>query len=392
MTAPAALENHPLHPSVGRVPRGRHRASLRSTLLGSILLCLAVGGCAVANGETTDRSDKESGDSATVDPADELVPVAAVPIQRGAIESVLRYSTNLEAEIEVGVFSEASRRITELLVEEGSWVRKGAILVRLQSEEQESALARIDSQLAKAEREFARQKRLFGQELISEQAFNDATYELEQLEIARQDALRELGFATVRAPISGVVTQRNVSLGDYVQNNQHLFDIVDFASIVARIYVPEKELDRLTNGQAARVLVPALGGETRPAKILRVAPTVDSQSGTVKVTLAINERADLRPGMFVEVALVADRDEEALLVPKRALVLDQDETYVYRVLDGETVERVRVRALIEDRDWIKVGDELGVGDRVVIAGQAGLKSGVRVRLLDLDEALETFDS
>ncbi|REJ84579.1 MAG: efflux RND transporter periplasmic adaptor subunit [Acidobacteria bacterium] len=383
-----------------------------------LLAALAVGlstallsGCGgAASGDTARRpADQEEAAS----PESELVPVAAIPLARGPIESVLRYSTNLEAESSIGVYSEAERRVTELLVEEGRRVSKGDVLVRLQDDEQESALARIDSQLAKAEREFARQQRLYGQELISEQAFNDATYELEQLQIAREDALRELGFATVRAPISGVVTKRLVGLGDYVRSNQHLFDIVDFSSIVARIYVPEKELDRLAVGQEARLAVPALGGEARPASILRIAPTVDSQSGTVKVTLSIGDRSQLLPGMFVEVALVAERDENALRVPKRALVLDQDQSFVYRVVPragavaevseagaaeasaadggGQSVERVRVEPVIEDRDWIEVEDGLAVGDLVVVAGQAGLKPGVAVRLLDLDEALSTFD-
>ena len=79
-----------------------------------------------------------------------------------------------------------------MLVEEGDRVRKGRLLLRLQDEEQRSALDKVKSQLAKAEREYERQKRLFAQELISEQEFNDATYELDQLRISLADAEREL--------------------------------------------------------------------------------------------------------------------------------------------------------------------------------------------------------
>ena len=109
------------------------------------------------------------------------MPVEVIALQRGAIESVLRFSSNLEAESQVQVFSQAKRLVTELLVEEGDRVRKNQVLLRLQDDEQRSALAKARSQLEKAEREYERQKRLFAQELISEQAFNDATYELEQL-------------------------------------------------------------------------------------------------------------------------------------------------------------------------------------------------------------------
>ena len=323
---------------------------------------------------------------------EEAAPVAALPLGRGAIESVLRYSTNLEAETEVEVYSEATRLVTQLLVEEGDYVRKGQILLRLQDEEQKSALARVDSQLQKARREYERQKRLYDQELIAEQVYTDATYELEQLQLARGDAERELSYTVVRAPISGMLTARLVSLGDHVQSNQHLFSIVDFDSIVARIYVPEKELSRLAVGQQARLMAQAQGEQVRHGAIERIAPVVDSRSGTVKVTLSVPRGAGLRPGMYVEVELVAETDPNALLVPKRALVYDEDQVYVFRVTDSETVERTLIEPLIEQRDWVKVDGALHDGERVVVAGQAGLRDGAKVRLLSLEEALDVFSS
>lgn len=357
-------------------------------------------GCAPSESQATSGPDVAGTEAKDDEKKDDAVPVAAFPLQRGEIESVLRYSTNLEAEVEVQVFSEAARRITELLVEEGNRVGKGQVLVRLQDDEQRNALAKIDSQLAQARREYERQERLYDQEMIPEQAFNQATYDLEQLELAKADAERELGYTEVRAPVSGVITQRLVNLGDTVQRNQHLFDIVDFGTIVARIFVPERELARLERGQGARVYASGLDAEPRRATIDRIAPTVDSRSGTVRVTLAIPDRQGLVPGMFVEVELIAGLDRDALLVPKRALIHDQDQVFVYRVAEqGETgegeprtiVERLLIEPVLEDRFFVEVeGDQLAEGDRVVIAGQAGLKPGSTVRLLDLEEAMATF--
>lgn len=406
---------------------GAQRAMLPRAIFPFLLLALcgflALGssGCAVTGSSASESSaevDRDQGPDAEA-AKDEAIPVAALPLRRGPIESVLRYSTNLEAESSVKVFAEASRRVTRLLVEEGDPVRKGQVLLRLEDDEQRTAVSRVESQLEKARREYQRQNKLFEQELISEQAFSEATYELEQLELALADSKRELGYATITAPISGVVTERLVSLGDYVQGNQPLFDIVDFGSIVARIYVPEKELPRLGPGQVARIYSQALGPDARPAKIQRIAPTVDSRSGTVKVTLEIPERTQLVPGMYVEVELVAATDPDALLVPKRALVYDQDQVFVFRVSKrlapvaevaseiatdlGQAskeakpkrqathkVERVLIRPALEDRDFIKVEAGLAAGDLIVVAGQAGLKNGAAVRLLDLQEALSTF--
>lgn len=364
----------------------------------TVLLVLFLGFGLVACSVDTDASepdrdvDTESGESA--EGKDEALPVAALPLGRGPIESVLRYSSNLEAERSVAVLAEAARRVTELRVEEGRWVQKGQVLIRLQDEEQKNALAKAQSQYERALREYQRQERLFKQELISEQAFSEATYDKEQLEIEVADAQRELDYATVRAPISGTVTARNVNIGNQVQVGQELFQIVDFQSLVARVFVPEKELKRLAPGQGARVAAQAAGIVDRPAEILRIAPTVDSRSGTVKVTLAIPDKESLRPGMFVEIDLVAETDPDALLVPKRALVYDEDQTFVYRVVrrdDEDVVERLLIEVALESKNFVKVPEDmLSVGDRIVVAGQAGLKDGVPVRLLDLQEAIETF--
>jgi multidrug efflux pump subunit AcrA (membrane-fusion protein) len=140
--------------------------------------------------------------------------------------------------------------------------------------------------------------------------------------------------------------------------------------------------------------------------VIRLAPIVDPKSGTIKVTVGIPDWQGLRPGLYVDVALVTETHEQALLVPKKALVYDQDQIFVYRLVDreaeaaaseasedgergeeGPTVERIRIRPLLEDKDHVEPeGSTLEAGDRLVIAGQAGLKAGARVRVLDLDIA------
>lgn len=342
------------------------------------------GGDAEGTEETSDNEDSENGEDGEQE--EEAVPVALTQLSRGRIESVLRFSTNLEAERQVEVLSESSREVKQLLVEEGDDVRRGQVLIRLEDSAQRTELARIESQLEKAGRELARQESLFEQKLISEQDFNDAKYEVDQLELGLADANRELSYTEVRAPISGTVTQRLVKVGDNITVGQHLFDVIDFDSIVARVYVPEKELSRLEKGQMARITAQAVGEEERRGSIDRIAPVVDSRSGTVKVTIAIPAEEGLLPGMYVSVQLVTDVHEEALLVPKRALVYDDDQLFVFRMKDSERVERLMVLPVLEDRDYIEPAGILEEGDSIVVAGQAGLKDGSLVREVEVGDA------
>ena len=362
------------------------RTSTARTLGAAVLLFLPfVAGCAFDSGVANEPPTAD-----TASPADDdAIPVAALPMFRGRIESVLRFSTNLEAESRVDVLSEAERHVTELLVEEGDTVRAGQTLLLLEDEAQRTALRRVESQLDRSRLEYERQKRLFEQDLISEQAYNQARYDTEQLELALEDAERELSYATVLAPISGVVTERLVNVGDHVETHAKLFQIVDFDSIVARVFVPERQLPGLFVGQPARVLAQSLDG-SRQARVERISPVVDPRSGTVKVTLDIPGNQGLLPGMYVEVDLVAAVEDDALLAPKRALVYDQEQVFVFRVAEGAEgprAERLLVSILIESEDVVQLAGDLAEGQRLIVAGQAGLKDGARVRLLDPAEAL-----
>lgn len=344
-----------------------------------ILWCalLASAGILLLNGCSADlKSDEAKGKD-----NDEGVPVEVFSLVQGPIESVFDTSTDLEAEEEVKVFARTSNRVAELKVEEGDLVARDQLLLRLEDDTQKTQVAKAATKLLKAKQEFQRQKSLFEQRLISEQVFNDAEFELKQLELALEDAQRELEFTQIKAPISGTIARRLIKLGDQVNLQQHLFDVVDFGSIVARVYVPEKDLAQLTLNQPARVFTSAFGNHQHPGYIKRIAPIVDAKTGTVKVTIGFEDVQQLRPGMYVKVVIVLATHTDALLIPKRAIGYDNDQQmYVFRVKSDRRVERVSFQPLISDKDNVQPASGFSPGDQIVVAGQAGLKDGSRIRL------------
>ena len=364
----------------------------RALLLALLPVALAAGCSSRGNAQPDGRDDTAELTPAQQDAdasAEEIerIPVEVVRLGRGPIEQVIRSSTNIEAELSVEVYAKTTGLVEELLVEEGDHVRESALPVRLEDHEQKNNVAEVEAELAKARREYERQQRLHAEKLISDQAFNDATFAVRQLEIRLDDARRQLEYTRVRAPISGTVTARYTSRGELVRPNQHLFDIVDFDSLVARIYVPERELARLAIGQPARVVPTALGGTEFRGKVIRIAPTVDPKSGTVKVTVGLGGQHGLRPGLFVSVALVVGTNTDALLVPKRALIYDGERMMVYRIDPGTlTAERIVITPEMENRDFVVPREGLTEGDLLVIAGQAGLDDGTPVEILDTEGA------
>ncbi len=341
------------------------------------ILVLA-GGCGRFGGATDKPKVKGFGQGE--DRKEEAVPVEVVTLSRGPIEAVLRLSSNLEAERAVTVYAQAPRLVRRLLVEEGDAVRKGQLLIRLQDDEQRLALQKAESQYRQAKEEFERQQKLYDQELVAEQVYIDARHALDQAKVAYEEARQALSYTEVRAPISGIVTERLVNLGDSVTINQALFKIVDFDSIVARVYAPEKDLRRLAVGQPARIFAAALGEAPLAGKVLRISPVVDPKTGTIKVTVAVPNQPGLRPGLFVDVELVTDVHPDAILIPKRALVYDNDQVFAFRVGKDHRAHRTEVKILLQTSDTVEPAGGFDAGDVLVVAGQAGLKDGTLVRL------------
>ena len=311
---------------------------------------------------------------------EEALPVEIAEVLIGEIRSMLNFTTALEAERSIDVLAEASRRVVELEVEEGDSVKGNQLLARLEDEVQRSALEKANTSLEQSRKEYERQKSLWNQKLISEQVFIDARYSFDQAKLTASDARRELEYTRIRAPIAGTVTERMISLGDFVSLNQKLFHITDFSSIVARVYVPEQELVSIRVATPAEIRAQALGKKLIEGHILRIAPVVDPTTGTIKTTVAIPPEAGLRPGMYVEVNLVTAVHHEALLIPKSAVVYDNEQIFVFRLKEGRRVERMALEPRIQDSESIEPAGDFALGDKIVVAGQSGLKDGALVRL------------
>ncbi|MBG87127.1 MAG: hypothetical protein CMO80_09540 [Verrucomicrobiales bacterium] len=359
-------------------------ATLNDWAGGLVLAVLVAGsilgsGCKVQIGGQSAKAKQESDGKKDI-PKEKAVPVEVASITRGPIEEVIEASNHLEAEQEIKVFSRAANLVSELLVEEGVKVKKGQVLLKLEDTDQTTTYKKTLSQLNKSKANFKRTEGMFKDELVPQKEYDDAKYDLEQLHLQLEEAQRQVDFTTIKAPIGGTITSRLVKLGDNVTPNQHLFTIIDFDSIEARIYVPERYLPDLGSNLPARIFPQSLEGKMFDGFVKRIAPIVDSGSGTVKVTLGVKHVGQLRPGMFVDVELVIATHSLALLVQKRSIIYDNDQMFVYRLKDGRRVERVLIESVLSDRDNVEPKEGVAEGDEIVIAGQTGLKENALVSL------------
>ncbi len=317
----------------------------------------------------------------------EAVPVEVVAASRRAIAASYTGTAALEPLAESQVVAKTSGVALAVLAEEGQFVRAGQTLVRLDPDRARLQLAQANAQLRKLEANFARSQQLARQQLVSAADHDQLRYDLENARAVAHMASLELSYADVKAPISGVVASRSIKTGNFVQINTPIIRIVDTSRLEAVLNVPERELATLRPGQEVKLQADALPGRTFSGVVARVAPVVDSGSGTFRVICAFDggdggdgEGGGLQPGMFGRISISHDQRADALVVPRSALLEDEGEPALFVVRDGKA-SRVPVKLGYAEGQWVEVRDGIAPGARVVTAGKAALREGTEVQVI-----------
>ena len=312
------------------------------------------------------------------------IPVRVTSVIRRDIADYLETNGSLEAENEVDIVARTDGPIVELNVEEGDFVRAGQVLARIDAAEIEAQLGIARVNLAEAELVWNRAQSSYREEVISQEAYDlaESNFNAAAAQIVGTEIL--LDYTVIRAPFDGLIIERVIKNAEHVSNNARLFRLSDFDPLLCPIQLPEKDLPRLELGQTAYLTVEAYPGARFPARVLRISPVVDPATGTVKVTLEVQAQGRLRPGMFASVFVETDIHENALVVPKQALVLESTSDTVYVAMDdgeGGTVARRRSLELgYEESDSLEVLSGLSEGEDVVILGQDNLSDQTPVRI------------
>jgi membrane fusion protein, multidrug efflux system len=360
-------------PSIRVPPRAEGRRAFSALLLALLVPGLLALGACKRGGQEGDAQAKEI-------KGPEAVPVEVAVSTRRAVAASYGGTAPLEARGESQVVAKTSGVALSVLAEEGQVVRAGQVLVRLDSARAALQAAQSASQMRKLEANYARSRQLAEQKLISANDIDQIKYDLENARATNRLANLELSYANVTAPISGVVAQRSIKPGNFVQINTPIFRIVDISRLEATLNVPERELETLKAGLPVTLQVDALPGRKFTGTVDRVAPVVDSGSGTFRVICAFDAGGLLQPGMFGRMQIDYDKRANALVVPRTALLDDEGDPAVFAVRAGKAV-RVPVKLGYVDGAWAEVRSGLKLGEQVVVAGKTALRDGSLVQVL-----------
>jgi membrane fusion protein, multidrug efflux system len=311
--------------------------------------------------------------------AAERVPVETALVVRGPISAFLALNSIVETEAAVDIYPQAGGQVEELFVEEGRTVKNGDPLLKIEDRELRVDVKDATTNLEHLQGTFARIEDLYSRKLLNKQEYDDQRLQLEQARNRLERAQIRLAYTTVHAPFAGVISSRDTQVGARVGTGTKVFSIVKFDEMVVRVFVPGRYLDAVAENQPAVVSAEFLANRTFTGWVKRISPIIDPKNGTFKVTVGVRTEklTELPPGLFVHVRIITNTRDSAVLIPKRAVVYEGGERYVFTVVDGKAVKKKLIAGYEEPLN-IEALSGIEVGARVIVLGQNGLKDGVKV--------------
>jgi len=346
--------------------------SIKSKRIISLTAAIFIAAC---SGPATDEKVEEDKDVY-------LVPVETIELVTQDISNTYRTTAVLEARAESKVTNKVTGMIEKVLVEEGMYVAKGQVLAEIDSESYQLEYERTTIDLNSVTAEFNRSQPIDGKQLISVKDLEKLEFTVQNRTNQQKVAQIKVRDSKVRAPIAGVIAKRMVKEGNMTSGtDSEMFHIVALDTLQGVVYLPETEMNNVQLGQKAQLNFPANAKGLVPATVALISPIIDTESGTFKVTLKVdNENGYLKPGMFAKVSLVLDVHENAQIVPQKALLVTDTETSLFVVADKKA-KKIVVETGYEQNGLVEVLTPLNMDEAIVVVGQQGLKVDSLVKVL-----------
>jgi membrane fusion protein (multidrug efflux system) len=311
-----------------------------------------------------------------------FIPVNMMKVSETPVSNTVNAVGALIAEDSVILRPEIDGRIDKLLFKEGQPVKKGSVLVVLDSASQRARVAAAQAELKLAESRFKRSEELVAQNFISRQALDEARANLDILRARRQQEQVVLDKTVIRAPFDGVAGLRQLSPGASVEQGAELVRLDALGTLKLEVPVPETYLSLVRIGLPITLTVDALPGQVFSGTVHAIDPVVDPVSRNVRVRARIaNPKGQLKPGMFARATANLGGKTRAILLPEQVIVPKSDGSYVFLAVDGKAELRKVVLGKREP-GRVEIVSGVQVGDTVVLDGQIKLRPGIPVVTLD----------
>lgn len=307
------------------------------------------------------------------------VPVNVEPVGVRPLVETLPAVGSLRSNQSVIARPEVAGVIREIRVDDGSPVKKGQLLFKLDSSIQEAELAQAEAGLRLAMRNYKRAQELFESGSGTVRARDEALSTMETSRAAAELARAQLEKTRIIAPFNGIAGLRQVDVGDYVKAGDDLISLDEIDPIKIDFNVPERFLRFVEPGQQVNVTVDALPGQTFSGQIYAISPRADPAGRSLAIRANIpNPDHTLKPGLFARVEIVTKHKQDSIFVPEEAIIPQGDDLAVYRVVDGKAV-LTTVKVGLRRYGRAEIVEGLKPDDVVITGGTMKVRNGVAVQ-------------
>lgn len=348
---------------------------------------LVVGGIVLVAIITIKLGNWSTSESSTGMPASgQPLLVEVAPVTVGSITESIQAVGTLEAIASITMRPEIAGVIRRINFQDGQVVERSAPLLALDQEELQSQVTQAAAEEKMALVTYERLKRIADEQsaIVPAQQMDEARMAWHAASANSRLYGARLKKTVIRAPFSGTLGLRRVSVGDYLQPGQDIVNLEDLRTLHVDFKVAEVWLSRLHVGQALTVTTDAFPKTPFEGEVTAIDPRVDAVNRTVAVRAVVpNPSGTLRPGLFVTVRLTLGEDQRALLIPEEAVFLRQEKSMVFQI-DGRTARLKEVTLGSRERGMVHARTGLNEGDVVVRTGTHKLHDGDLVSIQSPD--------
>ena len=305
----------------------------------------------------------------------ELPAVKVVEAKEEMVNQIAEYTGNIEPFVKNNISSSTAQRIEKIYVEVGTNVKKGQLLVQMES----INYANAKTQLENIKTDLARTEALYKAGGISQQQYEQLKT---QVKVAEENISNLDRNTKLLSPINGVVTVRNYDNGDLAVG-QPILTVMQLQPVKIMVAVSEEFYPVVKNGTPVEITLDVYDGKRYSGKVSLVYPTIDPTTRTFQAQVSIsNQSMEIRPGMFAR-AKVELGAKKRVVIPDKAVIKQQgtNDKYVF-VLDGDTVKYVKIELGRRVGTNYEILSGLEAGQKVVVAGMNSLIDNAKVRVTE----------
>lgn len=339
------------------------------------LIIIAVAGAVYWRYQENSQMDKRQRPTASV---------VTAPLTEMIMEDRFEALGTLLANNNIEVTANTTDKVVDVLFKDGEQVKQGQTLVRLQSGEQQAQLQAAKVYLAEQQREYKRIEDLVRQRTVASSEL-DRLQSLIDVGAARvAEAQSNLDDRIIKAPFSGHLGFRQVSDGALVTPGTIITTLDDISILKLDFQIPERFLTAVQPGTTVQATTAAYSDRSFTGEISSLATRIDPVTRAVSVRALINnDDAALRPGMLLRIQVIRARNQVQAL-PEQALIMLQDDHFVYVVGDDNVISQKQVEIGMRQNGMVEVLSGVEPGDNVVIEGRLKVRIGSKVMVQNED--------